>query len=481
MKETYPSLPLSLPEAWRALFALCIGFFMILLDQTIVAVATPGFERDLHADYGQLLWVTSVYLLTFAVPLLVTGRLGDRFGPKNLYIAGMVIFTLSSLACGLAGNIETLIAARAVQGIGGALLTPQTMSVINRVFPRDKRGAALGAWGAVAGISTLAGPLLGGVIMDIATWHWVFFINVPIGAICIVLVALWVPRFRPHNQRIDGLSVVISMLAMALIVYAIQEGEKANWAAWIWALLVGGVVLVGIFLWLQARVERRGRTAPLIPLGLFSRKDFAFGNLAIFSMGFTVAGMMVPVMIYLQTVHGLSPLKAGLFVTPMSVISAILAPFVGRAVDRYSPRPMAVLGFSLMTLSTLGLVVFMRPEFPLWAPLGAFVLMGFAHGFVWAPNSAVTLRELPMDSIGAGSGMYNTTRQLGAVIGSAMIAAVLQIRGESSGGAAFAESLLPAAIVLVLGIVASALAVSPKRSGGEETAENTAEKTTEKA
>ena len=465
MKEKYPSLPLSLPEAWRALIALCLGFFMILLDQTIVAVATPGFERDLHADYGQLLWVTSIYLLTFAVPLLVTGRLGDRFGPKNLYIAGMVIFTVSSLACGLAGSIETLIVARAVQGIGGALLTPQTMSVINRVFPHDKKGAALGAWGAVAGVSTLAGPLLGGLIMDFATWHWVFFINVPIGVVCIVFVALWVPKFRPHNQRIDGLSVVVSIAAMALIVYAIQEGEKAQWALWIWGLLVGGVVLIGVFLWLQARVERRGRTAPLIPLGLFARKDFAFGNIAIFSMGFAVAGMMVPVMLYLQNIHGLSPLQAGLFVTPMSLISGALAPFVGRAVDKRSPRPMAVLGFTLMTLSTMGLVVFMRPDFPLWAPLCVFLLMGFAHGFVWAPNSTVTLRELPHESIGAGSGMYNTTRQLGAVIGSAVIAAVLQARGETSGASAFAEALLPAGIVLVLGIVASVLAVGPDKGG----------------
>lgn len=154
--------------------------------------------------------------------------------------------------------------------------------------------------------------LLGGLIMDFATWHWVFFINVPIGVVCVVLVWLWVPRFQPHRQRIDGLSVVISMVAMALIVYAIQEGEKAHWSAAIWAMLLAGVVLIGIFLWLQARVERRGKTAPLIPLGLFQRRDFAFGNLAIFAMGFAVAGMMVPVMLYLQNIHGLSPLQAGL-------------------------------------------------------------------------------------------------------------------------------------------------------------------------
>lgn len=457
--KTYPSLPLDLPHAWRALLALCLGFFMILLDQTIVAVATPGFVADFGADYGQALWVTSIYLLAFAVPLLVTGRLGDRFGPKNLYIAGMVIFTLASLACGLASSIEQLIAARAVQGLGGALLTPQTMSVINRAFPREKRGAALGVWGSVAGLSTLAGPLLGGLILNVATWHWVFFINVPIGVLSVVLVSLWVPRFAPSPQRIDALSVVLSMVAMSLIVFAIQEGARTGW---VWALLGVGAVLVAVFVWLQARVERRGTAAPLIPLGLFRRRDFAFGNVGIFTMGFAVAGMMVPVMLYLQNVQGLSPMTAGLFVTPMSLISGVLAPFVGRSLDKRPARPIAIGGFTVMALSTFALVVVMRPEFPLWATLAAFMLMGVAHGFVWAPNSTVTLRDLPHEQAGAGSGMYNSTRQLGAVTGSAVIAAVLQARGDSA--AAFADSLLPAAVLLLLGVWASAVATKPVAS-----------------
>ena len=180
---TYPALPLALPQAWRCVIALCIGFFMILLDQTIVTVATPAIQKDLGADYGQIVWITSVYLLCFAVPLLVTGRLGDRWGPKRLYIAGMTLFTVASLWCGLAGSIEQLIAARAVQGLGASLLSPQTMSVINRVFPRERRGSALGVWGATAGLSTLLGPILGGVITSAASWHWIFFINVPIGVV----------------------------------------------------------------------------------------------------------------------------------------------------------------------------------------------------------------------------------------------------------------------------------------------------------
>lgn len=460
----YPALPLPLPQAWRALVALCIGFFMILLDQTIVAVATPAFQADLHADYGQVLWVTSAYLLAFAVPLMVTGRLGDRFGPKNLYIAGMTIFTFSSLACGLAGSIETLIAARAVQGIGGSLLTPQTMSVINRIFPRDKRGAALGIWGATAGISTLAGPLLGGLITQYATWQWVFFINVPIGVLSVVMVARWVPRFQPTDERINAPSILLSMVAMTMVIYGIQEGDPAGWAPWIWVLLLGGVALLVAFVWLQSRLPAG---SALVPISLFTRRHFAFGNASIFTMGFTVAGMMVPVMMFLQEVHRFSPMKASFVVTPMAIIAGIMAPFVGQLVDRYEPRRFAVLGFCLMAVGVAALVFSMRPERPLWMMIGAFVILGFGNSFVWAPNSTTTLRDLPPQFAGAGSGMYNATRQLGAVTGAAVIAAVVQARVSAVGPQAFGDSLLPAVIMLILGAVASGMA-RPEGSRGDE-------------
>ena len=227
-------MPLPANRAWPALFALCTGFFMILLDQTIVAVASPVFQRELDASYNEVVWVTSAYLLTFAVPLLVTGRLGDRFGPKNVYCVGMAVFTLSSLWCGLADSMPELIAARAVQGLGAAMLTPQTMAVINRIFPRAKRGSALGVWGATAGLSTLLGPILGGVITSTIGWEWVFFINIPIGVVSIALVMMWVPRFPPSARRIDTLSILLSVAAVFLLVFALQQGENAHWTWWIW-------------------------------------------------------------------------------------------------------------------------------------------------------------------------------------------------------------------------------------------------------
>lgn len=455
---TYPALPLPTAQAWPALISLCVGFFMILLDQTIVAVASPAIQFELRASYNSMVWVNAVYLLCFAVPLLVTGRLGDRYGPKNLYIAGMVIFTASSLACGLSGSAEWLIAARAVQGLGAALLTPQTMSVISRVFPPEKRGAALGVWGATAGLSTLAGPLLGGIITAQLSWQWIFFVNVPFGVISLLAVIRYVPRFRPVLKPVDLTSVALSMAGTTGVIFGIQQGYHLGWPWWNFALIAASVLLTVVFVRRQATLAESGRD-PLLPLALFSRRSFAYGNAGIASMGFAVAGMMLPVMLYLQEVQGLDALRAGLVVMPMSAVSMVCAPLVGRLVDRVDPRPVAVLGFSIMAVGTALLVVAMRPEVDYrWLYLiNAF--LGLGHSGVWAPNSALTLRQLPHRWAGAGSGVYSTMRQVGSVTGAAVVGAVMQVGLAGDSGAshptAFGMSLIPAVAVLGLGALAS--------------------------
>lgn len=462
--STYPPLPLALPHAWRALIALCIGFFMILLDQTIVAVATPVIQAQMKADYGQVIWVTSVYLLTFAVPLLIMGRLGDRFGPKNLYILGMVVFTASSLWCGLAGSIEELIIARAVQGLGASLLTPQTMSVINRAFPIERRGSALGVWGATAGLSVLSGPLLGGFITEYASWNWVFFINVPIGVLSVILAGMWVPRFKPSDRRVDALSMILSIITMTSFIYAIQEGDRVGWPWWIWALFVVSLVGLVLFIRQQDIATKRGRD-PLVPLILFSRRHFAYGNIAIFTMGFTVAGMMLPFMLYLQQIHHMTPVTSALMVTPTAVISLFMSPLVGRWVDQYDPRPMAVLGFGLMALGILVQVVVMLSGVNHYWTLLSTTIMGFGNAFVWSPNSSTTLRTLPHEFAGVGSGFFNNARQLGAVTGAAIISLVVQARIDNlpmdQAAQAFGDSLIPAIILLGVGMGASWRAVEP--------------------
>jgi len=266
-------------KPWPALWALVIGFFMILVDSTIVSVATPAIMTGLDADINAVIWVTSAYLLAYAVPLLITGRLGDRFGPKNMYLGGLVIFTAASVWCGLSGDITMLIVARVVQGLGAALMTPQTMAVITRIFPPDRRGQAMGLWGAVAGVATLAGPILGGVLVDAAGWEWIFFINAPVGVVAFILAWRLVPTLTTHQHRFDLLGVVLSAVGMFLIVFGIQEGPRYDWGLISGPFTVLGLIFAGIFVlagFVIWQAVQKGE--PLLPLGLFAERNFSLSN-----------------------------------------------------------------------------------------------------------------------------------------------------------------------------------------------------------
>ena len=300
-------------RAWPALWSLVIGFFMILVDSTIVSVATPAIMEGLDAGIDSVIWVTSAYLLAYAVPLLVTGRLGDRFGPKRIYLVGLVVFTLSSAWCGLSGTVEALILARVLQGLGAALMTPQTMSVITRIFPPERRGAAMGLWGSVAGVATLVGPVLGGILVDSAGWEWIFFINVPVGIIGFVLASRLVPTLPTTSHRFDMLGVFLSAAGLFCLVFGIQEGETYNWGTIagplsVWSLIITGIVLLVAFVvW-----QKMNPGEPLVPLRLFRDRNFSLANTSISAMGFAITTMSLPLMLYAQTVRGLSPTQAAL-------------------------------------------------------------------------------------------------------------------------------------------------------------------------
>ncbi|MCQ9343603.1 DHA2 family efflux MFS transporter permease subunit [Corynebacterium kozikiae] len=471
------ALPLPEKQAWPALFALCIGFFMILLDQTIVAVATPVLQEELGASYNQIIWVNSAYLLTFAVPLLVTGRLGDRYDPRNVYVLGMVIFTVSSLMCGLAPNIGALIWWRAAQGLGAALLTPQTMSVINRIFAKERRGAALGVWGMVAGLAGLTGPLAGGVISGSVGWQWIFIINVPIGVISIAAVMRYLPSFPRSQRPIDALSVLLSIVAVFAVVFALQEGQQQGWAPRIWVCMAFGIAVAALFVRQQGRAEARGNDA-LMPLGLFRVHNFSLGLVGIFAQGFVIAGTPLPVMLYLQEVHGLTPLQAGLVTVPQSIAALVLSPYVGRLADRISPNLLAAGGFGASALCLAGLWVSMSAAWPIWTIVGILAVFGLANSFIWAPNSTSAMRDLQPQQMGVASGTYNTIRQLGSVLGSAAVGAVLQWRIIiDSAGTAYGRSILLAAIVISFGAVAALRANTLSRGveGAPSTISNKAE------
>jgi len=454
------------------MWALVLGFFMILVDATIVSIATPAIMAAFGADVDAVVWVTSAYLLAYAVPLLITGRLGDRFGPKRMYLIGLVVFTAASLWCGLTGSIGGLIVARVVQGLGASVMSPQTMAVITRTFPAHHRGRAMSLWGAVAGVAVLVGPIAGGLLVDSLGWQWIFIVNVPVGVVGFVLAVRLVPALSTAVRRFDLIGVGLSAIGMFLLVFGIQEGQAFAWGPAAWGLIIGGVVVLGLFVAWQTRAPE-----PLIPLSLFRDRNFLLANIAITTLGLAVTAQAFPITLYAQGVRGLSPTGAALLLAPSAVISTFLAPYVGRLTDRAHPRWIAAFGLSCFAVGLVWLAAVMRPETPIWELLLPIALMGVGSGFMWAPIGTAATRNLPMDRAGAGAGVYNTTRQVGAVLGSAGIAALMQARlsallpGAASGSleagvaklppalhgpfsTAMAQSLLLPAGVLLIGIAA---------------------------
>jgi EmrB/QacA subfamily drug resistance transporter len=435
---------------WPALWALIIGFFMILIDTTIVSVANPAIQRGLKVEsVSDVLWVTSAYLLAYAVPLLVTGRLGDRFGPKNLYLGGLVIFTLASLWCGLSGSLGILILARVIQGLGAALMTPQTMAVITRIFPPEKRGAAMGLWGATAGVATLVGPILGGVLVDWLGWEWIFFINVPIGIVAFILAARLVPKLPTHPHRFDILGVVLSAIGLFLVVFGLQQGETYNWGTItgtpfsVWGLIIAGiVVLVAFVVW-----QRLNKGELLLPLTLFRDRNFSLSNAAITTVGFTITSMALPLVYYFQVVRGLTPTQSALMLVPMAVITAGLSGVVGKLVNKVNPKYIAFAGLIFLALGLFWYSQLISTTINIFWLLLPSAVLGLANAGIWAPISNTATRNLPPRQAGAGSGVYNTTRQIGAVLGSASIAALITGRLAAhgiTGGGGDSGAVLPA-------------------------------------
>ncbi|SEB81325.1 drug resistance transporter, EmrB/QacA subfamily [Paramicrobacterium humi] len=480
---------------WPALWALVIGFFMILIDTTIVSVANPAIIEGLDTSIDDVLWVTSAYLLAYAVPLLITGRLGDRFGPKRLYLAGLVIFTLSSAACGFSTHISALIIARVFQGLGASMMTPQTMAVITRIFAPDKRGAAMGLWGATAGVATLVGPILGGLLVDGLGWEWIFFINLPIGVVAFIMAWRLVPALTTHAHKFDILGVVLSAVGMFLLVFGIQEGQSYEWGQiWgpisVWSLIIAGAVVLAAFVvW-----QRLTRGEALLPLELFRDRNFSLGNTVITTVGFAITSMSLPLIFYLQMVRGLTPTESALMMVPMAVLSGVLAPFVGRLIDHINPRFVATAGMALCAVALVWYSFVLTPDQPIGLLLLPSAVMGLANSAMWGPLATMTTRNLPQALAGAGSGVYNTTRQVGAVLGSASIAVLMQARlaSELPGGsdaanggeaaslsgvlpdflhagfsAAMSQSLLLPAAAALVGAIATVFFAKPKPIAAE--------------
>ncbi|GAB3444299.1 MFS transporter [Actinophytocola sediminis] len=420
---------------WVVLSVLLVGFFMTLVDTTIVNIAIPDMVTGLGASLDQVLWFVNAYTLAFATLQMLSGRLGDRLGSRNMFIAGLVIFTVASAACGLVESAEQMIVTRIGQGIGAAVLMPQTLALITAVFPPAKRGTAFGIWSAVAGLAIVAGPTLGGLLVSSVGWRWIFFINVPLGVLAVVAAVLVVPNARSgRRSRLDLPGVLLSTVALFLVIFALIEGQRFGWGTvfsfvTVPAVLVAGLVLFVVFFFLQRRRQDRD---PLLPFQLFRNRVFSISVTLSSVILFATVGLLLPLTIYLQSVLGLSAVVAGLVLVPPSVISLFLSPFAGSLVTKIGGRAILVPGLLLYGggLALAGLMA--EPGSSPWVLMPGLILFGIGMGLVFPPINTLAMRDVPPELAGAASGVLATTRQLGTVLGAAVVGLLLQNRLASA-------------------------------------------------
>jgi EmrB/QacA subfamily drug resistance transporter len=418
---------------WLVLVVLCAAIFMLLLDTTIVNVAQREIQIGLGADLSEIQWVLDSYILTYAVLLLALGRMGDIFGRKRLFVVGMVLFTVASALCGASGwlgdlvgisGVNALIAARVLQGLGGAFMMPQTLSLITVVFPAEKRGAAMGIWGGIVALGAVVGPIVGGLIVTSYAWEWVFLINIPVGIIAVVATLAIVPESVDPlaSRKIDWTGVLLSGFGIFGVVFALIEGNNWGWTdPAIVGCFVAGLTLLAVFAWWESRAAD-----PIMKIELFRLRNFWVGNVIAFVVAFGMLGIFFPMTLFLQGVLGMTPIRAGLTMTPMSLMIMVAAPLAGRMTDKIGARWILAGGLSLMTLGIVFIISRINLETDWLSLAPALIVTGLGMGMTFAPMTAAAMREVPPRIAGSASGILNTTRNVGQVLGIAVLGSLLQ-------------------------------------------------------
>jgi len=407
---------------WWTLVAVAFGLFMIMLDNTIVNVALPTLQRSLHLQIAELEWVVTGYALTFGALMLTGGKLADLFGRRLIFVVGLVIFTGSSLACGLAGSASPLIAFRVVQGIGAALMNPSTLSIITVTFPPRQRGTAIGIWAGVSALALAIGPLVGGLITEHIGWSWIFFINVPVGLLGIVAAFLFIDESRDtsHEQRPDVPGLVTSALGLFALSYALIEANTYGWTSGriLLAFAVAAVALA-VFVLLE-----RHQRLPMLDLSLFANKTFAGANGVMLLVGLAMFGVFFYVSLYVQQVLGYSATQAGASFLPWTLLIIVLAPQAGRISDKIGSRSLVAGGMVVLT-GSLVLFARMGAHESFWGLLPAMLLGGVGMGVAMAPVTAAAMSSVRPDKAGVGSAVLNSMRQVGGSLGIAIMGAIV--------------------------------------------------------
>jgi EmrB/QacA subfamily drug resistance transporter len=410
----------ALGRPWWTLAAMCFALFMIMLDNTIVYVALPSIQRSLHTTAETLQWTVDAYVLTFAVLILLGGKLGDRFGRKRMFLVGLLIFTLASAACAQATTDSQLIAFRAIQGKGSALLNPLSLSILVAAFPRKQLPTAIGIWAGVSGLGLSAGPLLGGLLVERISWSAVFWVNVPIGVIAAVVCLLTVAESRDSERRhLDVFGSALATAALLALVVAVIGTSSDAWTSpRTIGLLAAGAVLMACFLAWEHRSPD-----PMIPLRFFLRPAFSSSSIVALLVGFSFIGVLYLVVLYLQNVKGYSPLEAGVRTLPMSVVQALTAANAGRIDRAFGARVKMSAGMLLVSAGLFGLaqIEVASSYTAIWPFLA---MLGLGIGLVMPAVSATGMAAVDTDQAGIASGVINASRQVGGAFGVAVLGSI---------------------------------------------------------
>jgi EmrB/QacA subfamily drug resistance transporter len=438
-------------QRWTLALA-SVGSFLVVLDMLAVSTALPALRVALHGTIATLDWTVNAYTLSFAVLMMAAAALGDRWGRRPTYVGGLLLFAAASAACALAPNVAVLIAARAVQGVGAAVLMPLALSLINAAFPAERRGWAMGTFGSVTGMGSVLGPIIGGVITQAASWSWIFWINVPVGVLAAVAVLLRVSDSRGPRRRLDPAGLVLGGIAALALVWGVVAAAGNGWdnATALGSLAVGIVALAGLIGW-----ERRA-PQPMVPLRLFRDRGFAGSNAGIFLLNASLTAIVFFTAQFLQNAHGNGPLAAGLRLLPLGLVPLLLAPWSGRTADRVGTRPMIVAGLVLETVGALLLALFAPPTVAfVWLGAAmAVVALGFTVA-IPALTKAVVGSVEPAD-VSTAAGLFSTLRQMGGAFGVAVTSAAFTATGsyanagDVAGG--YRGAMIVAALVAALGL-----------------------------
>jgi EmrB/QacA subfamily drug resistance transporter len=431
-----------------------IALFMVTLDNLVVTTALPVIRRDLDATLSGLEWTVNAYTLTFAVLLLTGAALGDRFGRRKLFTIGLAIFTLGSTGAALAPSIDALVAFRAIQGIGGAIVTPLTLTILSAAVPAEKRGLALGAWGGIGGLAVAIGPLVGGAVVQGISWQWIFWLNVPIGLLLIPLAWRRLAETYGPSDRLDLRGLALVSAGLLGIVWGLVRGNQVGWvSAEIVGALVAGAALVSAFVVWELRAP-----APMLPLRFFRNRTFTMTNAASLLMFFGMFGSIFLFVQFFQTVQGYSPLQAGLRFLPWTAMPIFVAPIAGALSDRVGGARIMAVGLSLQAIGLGWIAAVSSPTVPYSELVAPFVLAGIGMALFFAPVANVILGAVRPEEEGQASGANNAIRELGGVFGVAVLASIFSSYGGYGTGQSFVDGLTPAIWIGALIVAAAALA-----------------------